>query len=146
MIPGWHENHGGIWLKADESLAGRTVTVNLYKNEIPAGTEGILVYGATDKKRQSVGMWSGAISPTYGSFRIICERDAYLNARYEARDAVAPSIDLHIQKTDAQTGKNLAGAVFEISMDGQKVASVVTDAEGKAAYHWSRRSVVYFLL
>lgn len=47
---------------------------------------------------------------------------AYLNARYEARDAVAPSIDLHIQKTDAQTGKNLAGAVFEISMDGQKVA------------------------
>ena len=64
-----------------------------------------MVYGATDKKRQSVGMWSGAISPTYGSFRIICERDAYLNARYEARDAVAPSIDLHIQKTDAQTGK-----------------------------------------
>lgn len=92
VIPGWHENHGGIWLKADESLAGRTATVNLYKNEIPAGTEGILVYGATDKKRQSVGMWSGAISPTYGSFRIICERDAYLNARYEARDAVAPSL------------------------------------------------------
>lgn len=51
VIPGWHENHGGIWLKADESLAGRTVTVNLYKNEIPAGSEGILVYGATDKKR-----------------------------------------------------------------------------------------------
>lgn len=142
VIPGWHENHGGIWLKADESLAGRTATVNLYKNEIPAGTEGILVYGATDKKRQSVGMWSGAISPTYGCFRIICERDAYLNARYEARDAVAPSIDLHIQKTDAQTGKNLAGAVFEISMDGQKVASVVTDAEGKAAYHW-RGEVLY---
>ena len=91
------------------------------------------MYGATDKKRQSVGMWSGAISPTYGSFRIICERDAYLNARYEARDAVAPSLDLHIQKTDAQTGKNLAGAVFEISMDGQKVASVVTDAEGTSA-------------
>lgn len=136
VMPGWHENCGGIWLKAEESLAGRTVTVNLYKNEIPAGSEGILVYGATDKKRQSLGLWSGAISPTYGSFRIVCERNAYLNARYKARDAVAPSFDIHIQKTDAQTGENLTGAVFEIYMDGQKMASVVTDAEGKASYHW----------
>ncbi len=136
VTPGWNENSAGIWLKVDDSLAGRTITVNLYKNEIPAGTEGILVYGATDKKRQSLGLWSGAISPTYGSFRIICERNSYLNARYRARDAVAPSFDIHIQKTDAQTGEDLAGAVFEISMDGRRAASVVTDAEGKAAYHW----------
>ena len=54
VIPGWHENHGGIWLKADESLAGRTVTVNLYKNEIPAGTEG---YWCMELRIRSGSQW-----------------------------------------------------------------------------------------
>lgn len=136
VAAGWNGNSNGIWLSADESFAGQTVTVNFYKNEIPAGSEGILVYGATDKKRQTIGLWSGAISPTYGSFRIVCERKSYLNASYQARDAVSPTFDIHIQKTDAETGKNLSGARFDIFMDGNRVASVITDTEGKASYHW----------
>ena len=49
---------------------------------------------------------------------------------------MAPSLDIHITKADSDTGAALAGAEFAVSMDGKQVATVTTDADGKAAYHW----------
>lgn len=135
-------NNDGIWIWTDASAAGKSFTINFTKNTVPSGSEGVLVYEATDKRRQAVALWNSAITPDYGSVRVIVDRNEYLNAKYKAREAVSPAFDLHIEKTDSDTGEPLENAVFDIYMDGIKVASVTTDRDGKAAYHW-RGSVLY---
>ncbi|WP_296117330.1 collagen binding domain-containing protein [uncultured Eubacterium sp.] len=135
-------NNDGIWIRTDASAAGKSFTINFTKNTVPSGNEGVLVYEATDKRRQAVALWNSAITPDYGSVRVIVDRNEYLNAKYKAREAVSPAFDLHIEKTDSDTGEPLANAVFDVYMDGVKAASVTTDNDGKAAYHW-RGDVLY---
>ena len=139
---GWDGSNVGIWIRADAAMEGRSVNAAFTKHTIPAGEEGVLIYDSTDIKRQTLGLWSGAITPDYGAFRVTVDSNDYLNAHYKAREAVSPSFDIHIEKTDADTGKYLSGAVFDIYMDGVKAASVTTDKDGKAAYHW-RGDVLY---
>lgn len=130
------KNHNGIWIRTDQSAAGQSFTANFTKNTIPAGSEGVSIYEATDKKRQAVGLWTNAITPDYGAVRVIVDRTKYLNAKYKAQDAISPAFDIHIEKTDSDTGEALENAVFDIYMDGEKKASVMTDQDGKASYHW----------
>ncbi len=65
-----------------------------------------------------------------------------LSTTYKARDAFSPRMDIHIEKSDAETGKYLEGAEFDVYMDGKKVSTVITDSDGKASYHW-RGSTLY---
>ena len=67
----------------------------------------------------------------------------YSTTKYTARDAISPSLDLYIEKVDVDnTDESLAGAEFEVYMDGSLVATVTTDEDGIASYHW-RGSAVY---
>lgn len=65
-----------------------------------------------------------------------------LKASYTARDAYSPSLDIHIEKADADTGEKLQGAEFTVYMDGTKLGTVITDANGRASYHW-RGDILY---
>ena len=135
-------NGDGILIQVDAALAGSSLTAHFAKSTIPTGSDAVLIYEATDKKRQTVGMWAAAVLPDYGALRVVVDRQDYLIAKYRARDAVSPSFDIHIEKTDSETGKPLANAVFDVYMDGVKTASVTTDQDGKAAYHW-RGDILY---
>lgn len=82
---------------------------------------------AINRKTANVNWWViklGGVEPIYKT------------TSYTARDAISPSLDIHIEKADADTGKKLAGAEFAIYMDGTKKGTVTTDENGKAAYHW----------
>lgn len=135
---------GGILIDSDASLAGQSMTVNFWKKglmingshfEMPVDSHSsLLIYTRTGK--QTVSIWSGALSPVYGSFRIVFGRTGYLTAAYKAADAVSPMLDLYIEKTDAETGDTLAGAKFDVYMDDVKVDTVTTDNDGKAVYHY----------
>ena len=123
----------GLNITANASMAGKSVTINYKKKALPA-SGGAFIYG--EGSRQKVGLWNNVINPVYGSIRIEFKRNEYLKAKYRARDRIAPSFDIHIEKTDADTGERLADAEFEVYRNGQKVATVKTDANGRAAYHW----------
>lgn len=131
---GWDGSNVGIWIGSNASMAGKSTTIHYYKNAIPNSSEPFLIYTRTG--HQSVSTWTSAITPTYGAIRVVFTRTSYLRAHYKAREKVAPSLDIHITKADSDTGAALAGAEFTVSMDGKQVATVTTDADGKAAYHW----------
>ena len=70
------------------------------------------------------------------------ENPAYSSTSYTAREALAPSLDIHVEKKDADTGKSLQGAEFTVYMDNKEAGKITTDASGQAAYHW-RGSTLY---
>lgn len=134
VTKGWDGSNNGIWIGSNASMAGKSVTINYYKHAIPNSSEPFLVYVRSGY--QSVSTWNDAITPTYGSIRVVFSRTSYLKANYKARTAVYPSMRLDINKADADTGEALQGAVFDIYLDNTKVTSVTTDAAGKASYQW----------
>lgn len=128
------QNNNGIWINSNSSMAGKTDVIRFYKNAIPNSSEAFLVYTRTGY--QSVTTWSGTMNPTYGGLRVVFNRSSYIQAHYKAREKVSPSMDLYISKKDCDTDESLAGAKFEIYMDDQKMATVTSDQDGKAVYHW----------
>ena len=57
--------------------------------------------------------------------------------QYKAREAALPTLDIHVKKTDVDTGDALEGASFDVYMDGNKKGTITTDANGKATYQWT---------
>ena len=127
-------NGDGITIKADNSAAGKTGIIKYYKTQIPIDANAVMVYG--NGSHQKAAIFNGTINPTYGAIRVVVSRTSYMKAHYIARDKIAPSLDIHIVKTDVDTGKALAGATFDIYMDGKKVDSVTTGNDGTVSYHW----------
>ena len=130
---------GGLTVTTNASFAGKSITLNYRKKGLPTGG-GVYIYA--EGSRQKVALWNNVINPVSGSVRIVFKRTEYLQASYHARDQVAQSFDIHIEKTDADTGEVLAGAEFEIYKDGEKMATVKTDETGRASYHW-RGNILY---
>lgn len=85
---------------------------------------------------------SGAQQLVYASYFETTQNPIYQSTKYTAREALSPSLDIHIEKADADTGEKLAGAEFTVYMDGKKAGTVTTDEKGKGAYHW-RGSAIY---
>ena len=137
---GWDGSNNGIWIKSDANMAGKSININYYKNAIPNSSEPVLIYIRSGY--QAVSAWNNTITPTYGSIRVVFSRTSYLKAHYKARTAVYPSMELDINKTDADTGEVLAGAVFDIYLDNTKITSVTTDKNGKAVYQWKGDAVL----
>lgn len=136
---GWDGSNNGIWIKSNANMAGKSININYYKNAIPNSSEPVLIYIRSGY--QAVSAWNNAITPTYGSIRVVFSRTSYLKAHYKARTAVYPSMKLDINKTDTDTGEVLAGAVFDIYLDNTKITSVITDKNGKAVYQWKGDAV-----
>lgn len=139
VTKGWDGSNNGIWIKSNANMAGKSININYYKNAIPNSSEPVLIYIRSGY--QAVSAWNNAITPTYGSIRVVFSRTSYLKAHYKARTAVYPSMELDINKTDADTGEVLAGAVFDIYLDNTKITSVTTDKNGKAVYQWKGDAV-----
>ena len=129
----------GIAVTANASFTGKSITLNYRKKGLTTGG-GVYIYA--EGKRQKVALWNNVINPVSGSVRLVFKRTEYLQASYRARDQVAQSFDIHIEKTDADTGKYLSGAEFEIYKNGEKMATVKTDETGRASYHW-RGNILY---
>lgn len=53
-------------------------------------------------------------------------------------DSVSVSYEVRVKKTDWQTGAGLAGCVIDIFENGEKAASVTTDANGEASWNTSK--------
>lgn len=130
---------GGLTVTSNASLAGKSITLNYRKKGLTTGG-GVHIYA--EGSRQKVALWNNVINPVSGSVRIVFKRTNYLQTSYRARDQVAQSFDIHIEKTDADTGEALVGAEFEIYRDGEKMATVKTDETGCASYHW-RGNILY---
>ena len=64
-----------------------------------------------------------------------------LKITYTGQDSTLPYLDIHLEKTDVDTGEVLAGASFDIYMDGAKKATVTTDENGRASYHWTGSAI-----
>ena len=129
----------GLTVNTSSAMAGKSITLNYKKNGLPA-SGGVFVYG--EGNRQKVALWNHAINPAYGSVRIEFKRTEYLRTKYKARDQISPAFDIHIEKTDADTGVYLEGAEFDVYKDNQKMATVKTDKNGQASYHW-RGDIMY---
>ena len=130
---------GGFTVTTNASFAGKSITLNYRKKGLTTGG-GVYIYA--EGSRQKVALWNNVINPVSGSVRIVFKRTEYMQASYRARDQIAPSFDLHIEKTDADTGEVLSDAEFEIYKNGEKMATVKTDETGRASYHW-RGNILY---
>ena len=60
---------------------------------------------------------------------------------YKGQDSIIPTLDIYVKKTDVDTGKVLAGASFDLYMDGVKKGTITTDANGTATYHWTGSAI-----
>ena len=130
---------GGLTVTTNASFSGKSITLNYRKKGLTTGG-GVYIYA--EGSRQKVALFNNVINPVSGSVRIVFKRTEYMQVSYRARDQVAPSFDIHLEKTDADTGEVLPGAEFEIYKDGEKMATVTTDESGRASYHW-RGNILY---
>lgn len=133
---------GKLVINNASSLAGHSYTISYKKNWgiTTNAAETALIYQSEShpNTEQKVSAWQSAVNPVFGSVKIVVNNrnGSYMHATYSGRDKITPTFDIHIEKSDVDTGEKLAGAVFDIYMDKDKVATVTTDSEGKAAYHW----------
>lgn len=92
---------GGISIKADNSYAGKTVTLNYYKSQIPQnafGSNPVTIYEHTG--RQSISMWEMAMNPATGRITV-----------------TFPYGQGGVGKKDSQTGNIVAGATYYVYKD-----------------------------
>lgn len=99
-------------------MAGKSININYYKNAIPNSSEPVLIYIRSGY--QAVSAWNNAITPTYGSIRVVFSRTSYLKAHYKARTAVYPSMKLDTIKISD---------ILVINQNGE-VSTYYTDADG----------------
>ena len=91
----------------------------------------------TQSDKQQLGFWTMYRSTySYGQ-----GYPKSLGFTYSGKDAILPSLDIHLVKTDVDTGAVLEGASFDVYMDGNKVSTITTDANGKASYHWTGNAI-----
>lgn len=115
---GWDGSNNGIWIKSNANMAGKSININYYKNAIPNSSEPVLIYIRSGY--QAVSAWNNAITPTYGSIRVVFSRTSYLKAHYKARTAVYPSMKLDTIKISD---------ILVINQNGE-VSTYYTDADG----------------
>ena len=98
---------------------------------------GFICYSLTrDSNHQDIAFW------TYKHFTGAEGQGLQrLKMTYTGQDSILPTLDLYVEKTDVDTGKVLAGASFDVYMDGTKKATITTDENGKASYHWTGSAI-----
>lgn len=134
----------GITIHGTAGLAGKSVTFYFNKKDNKGINFGANAFLYQKDSRQKISVWDSALSKMYGSVTVefANTKDSYMTAHYKARDKVSPSLDLYINKSDADTGAVLAGAEFQVYMDNKLVKTVTTDKNGQAVYHW-RENVIW---
>lgn len=123
---------GGISIKADNSFAGKTVTLNYYKSQIPQnafGSNPVTIYEHTG--RQSIGMWEMTMNPAAGSITV-----------------TFPYGQGGLGKKDSQTGEIVAGAAYYVYSD-KACTAFANDINGShtfvttAAYPYVEKFLTY---
>ena len=98
---------------------------------------GFVVYSLTrDNNHQDIAFWTykHATGPEGQGLQ-------RLKITYKGQDSIIPTLDIYVKKTDVDTGKVLAGASFDLYMDGVKKGTITTDANGTATYHWTGSAI-----
>lgn len=110
---------GGIDIQADNSFAGKTITLNYYKSQIPYNafhSDSVTIYEHTG--RQSISMWNMAMNPTAGTITVTYD---------------IPVGDAYIRKVSATNSDTVVGGAEYTVYTDEACTAVAKDIEGNDA-------------